>query len=111
MRTRGGWLVYLALCLGLWGCGATVGDPCTTAADCGNALCINREHTPGGYCSRQCTSDTDCPSGTTCVQDGAANGVNACFRVCAAEQDCRRGYVCTAARVSGRQICVGPSGF
>lgn len=114
MRTIGRWIVAAGLAAGLLGtlgCGATIGDACTTAADCGNTLCINREYTPGGYCSRQCTTSTDCPAGTACIPNGAATGVNACFRLCTAAQDCRRGYDCLSSPGSGAKVCVGPPGF
>src|SRR5215471_19847442 len=57
-------------------CGATVGDACTTASDCGNQLCINQAWTLGGYCSKPCTTgdDSTCPSGSTCIAGG--NGAN-----------------------------------
>jgi hypothetical protein len=93
------------------GCGATVGDACTTPSDCSNQLCINQPWTLGGYCSKNCTvgDDASCPSGSTCVAGG--NGPTAaCFRVCARDSDCRSGYVCRPSRTNPKLICMGPAG-
>jgi len=88
----------VVLGLGLVGCGATVGDACTTDNDCGGqGICINnREYTPGGYCSQSCVpgKDKTCPSGSTCVSEGAADDVSACFLLCQRDEDCRTGYRC-----------------
>jgi hypothetical protein len=94
----------------LAGCGATVGDPCTTANDCGSNLCINSDLTPGGYCSRQCTlaDDKTCPGGTTCIRDGLSKDVNACFKICVTQNECRTGYVCKALRDNTNTVCVAP---
>ena len=39
----------LSAALFVAGCGATVGDPCTTEQDCGKQVCLNKDYTPGGY--------------------------------------------------------------
>ncbi len=101
----------IAFCLlFLAGCGATVGDSCTTVSECGNQLCINQSYTPGGYCSKQCTlgEDSTCPGGSVCVRDGAAKDLAACFKVCKVKEDCRSGYVCASLRSSTQTVCVGP---
>lgn len=92
-------------------CGPTIGDACTTTTDCGGALCLNLAYTPGGYCSRSCASDTDCPNGSVCVPDGASRGSSACFRSCSSASACRNGYSCGPAKNTGHQVCVGTSGF
>ena len=88
----------VVLGLGLVGCGATVGDACTTDGNCGSqGICItNRDYTPGGYCSQSCVpgKDNTCPSGSTCVSKGADEDVSACFRECKQSTDCREGYQC-----------------
>jgi hypothetical protein len=95
------------------GCGATVGDACTVPADCGDRLCIQRDYTPGGYCSMQCVlSDrSTCPAGSVCIDEGAGGNINACFRECDSDGDCRAGYVCRAIRNNPIRVCVGPSGI
>lgn len=100
----------VVLGLGLVGCGATVGDACTTDVDCGDAgFCINRDYTPGGYCSQSCVpgKDETCPSGSTCVSKGAANDVSACFLKCKSNDDCRTGYRCVGGfNDNPNSICV-----
>ncbi len=97
----------------LTACGTTVGDPCTTKAECGGQICINREYTPGGYCSQQCTlgDDRTCPAGTTCIRDGQARDNPACFRTCSSPNDCRAGYECKAVKDNPKSVCVGPTGL
>jgi hypothetical protein len=95
--------------MGLAACGNTVGDPCTTADDCGGGLCINRgDETPGGYCSRQCVLNDpeSCPSGSICVREGAGGNINACFLRCNDVGDCRRGYSCRTWKDSAATVCV-----
>ncbi len=96
------------------GCGPTVGDPCTTGAECGRgALCINRDFSPGGYCTIGCkveNPNTGCPTGSTCVRDALSANSPACFRTCVRLTDCRNGYTCRAVNDSVT-ICVGAIGF
>ncbi|WP_257460683.1 hypothetical protein [Archangium lipolyticum] len=98
MKLRWNVLGAVLLGLGLVGCGSTVGDACTTDNDCGDmGFCItNRDYTPGGYCSQSCVpgKDDTCPSGSTCVSEGASNDVSACFLKCETQADCRTGYRC-----------------
>ncbi len=96
--------------LGLAACGNTVGDPCTVPKDCGGgtSICINRDETPGGYCSTQCVlNDPDsCPNGSVCVREGAGGDFNACFLRCNDPGDCRSGYACRTHRDSTVTVCV-----
>jgi hypothetical protein len=97
MKLRWNVLGAVMLGLGLVGCGATVGDACTTDDECGDkGICINRGYTPGGYCSQACVPGKDgtCPSGSTCVSEGASDDVSACFLRCTSAADCRQGYQC-----------------
>ncbi|MGQ0508683.1 MAG: hypothetical protein ACT4TC_25565 [Myxococcaceae bacterium] len=103
-------LIVVLLGATLAGCGATVGDACTTVSECGNQLCINnKDYTPGGYCSRQCThgDDRTCPNGSTCIRNGAGD-FDACFRVCQTNSECRTGYTCAVFRGSTQSVCVVP---
>jgi hypothetical protein len=104
-------LVAVLLGLGLVGCGATVGDACTTDDDCGSqGICINnQEYTPGGYCSQSCVpgKDKTCPSGSTCVSEAASDDVSACFLLCQRDEDCRSGYRCRGGfKNNAASICV-----
>jgi hypothetical protein len=99
-----------ALCL--LGCGPTIGDPCTVTTDCGPGTCLNRDFTPGGYCSLACPAGSNpCPSGTTCVDNAISRGQPACMRTCTNDRDCRTGYVCKTEQNSLQPICVGPKGI
>ncbi len=111
MRTNAA-LALIASSL-LAACGATVGDPCTTASECSGQLCINETYTPGGYCSRQCTlgDDRSCPTGSLCVRDGLRRDVPACFRLCNDATSCRAGYACRFVNDSPRQVCIGTDGI
>jgi hypothetical protein len=111
MKLRWSVLGAVVLGLGLVGCGATVGDACTTDDDCGSqGICINnREYTPGGYCSQSCVpgKDQTCPSGSTCVSEGASNDVSACFLECSSSTDCRSGYQCVGGfKNNPARVCV-----
>jgi hypothetical protein len=64
---------------------ADVGKTCTQASDC-NYGCL----TPGGYCTTQCTSGSDCPNGFGCATVGQ-NG-KLCVR---AEEYCGGTNNCT----------------
>lgn len=106
MRT---WLVLILLA----GCGATVGDPCTTTKECGGAVCLNRDFTPGGYCSVACSlgANSGCPAGSICVDDALGRDTPGCLRSCRSAADCRQGYVCKTEKSSSTPVCVGPEGI
>ena len=111
MKLRWNVLGAMLLGLGLVGCGATVGDACTTDADCGDkGFCINnQEFTPGGYCSQSCVpgKDDTCPTGSSCVSQGYAENVSACFLLCGSNDDCRTGYRCQGGfRGNPASVCV-----
>ena len=94
-------------------CGPTIGDPCTTAADCNNAVCVStKDWAPGGYCTSTCKTDdpNSCPSGTICVRDALGRNAPGCFRLCDKQSECRNGYTCRSEN-SSPNICVGAIGF
>ena len=113
MKLRWNVLGALVLGLGLVGCGVTVGDACTSDTECGDmGFCINQVNTPGGYCSQPCVPDKDstCPTGSTCIRQGAASDVSACFLKCATNADCRTGYQCLSSfRGSAFSVCAAPN--
>ncbi len=122
------------------GPGAGIGSPCTANGECQFDFCA-RTRFPGGYCSRTCVSNADCPLGSTCSLDpGDATGLSRiCLAACAspgtAPAGCRAGYVCEkkgtsldgtpvctpgcagpgdcrgGASCDGRGFCCGPEGF
>lgn len=103
-------LVACALAL-LSACGATIGDACTTSRDCGSGLCLNRDFTPGGYCSLGCRAGETCPAGSLCVEDAVGRSAWGCLRTCRSSADCRDGYVCKTEKSSSSPVCVGPEGI
>lgn len=105
-------LLIVTLLVTLTGCGATIGDACTTEKDCGAGLCLNRDFTPGGYCSLGCTvGGAACPAGSVCVDNAVGRDVPGCLRSCRTSMDCRAGYVCKTERNSPTPVCVGPEGI
>ena len=44
-----------------------IGAACASDRDCANRCYTDPQDFPGGFCSRSCTSDADCPSDTVCA--------------------------------------------
>jgi hypothetical protein len=97
----------------LAGCGVTMGDPCTTSAECDVGVCLNRDFAPGGYCSKACNPGQpfSCPAGTTCVQGLLARDQPGCMKSCSQQSECRQGYVCRVENGSATAVCIGPAGL
>lgn len=112
--------VALAAVLALNGCGngvgndgAVVGGDCVVSGECHvDSRCLTGASFPGGYCSKSCDSDADCPDGSACVDAAGVGGV--CLLSCTAGADCRTsdGYDCveTASRGAGgtTHVCALP---
>lgn len=106
---RGPLLALFALAL--TACGPTIGDACTTSADCGGSTCLNQDFAPGGYCTTTCSAGGhDCPTGSVCVRDALGKNADSCFRTCSGANDCRSGYACRST-LGSPLICVGPAGL
>lgn len=72
--------------------GDVVGGPCSASGGCADGSeCLTSSMYPGGTCSVSCTTQDDCPSGSTCVTEGGGR----CVLPCSASSDCRDGYGCT----------------
>lgn len=76
----------------------TVGSPCAQASDCGSAppfACGNLDR--GGYCTKDCKTDMDCPGESICAFRGGT--VGQCALKCDSTANCRfsSGYVCRPA--------------
>jgi hypothetical protein len=74
-----------------------VGSACTANAQCAAGRCRTANF-EGGYCTRSCTDQAQCPGGTVCATD-PFNSVagKMCLDACSAlgtQADCRSGYVC-----------------
>jgi hypothetical protein len=97
-----------------------VGDPCSTSGDCSGVpgsgrMCLTDVFgmmtMPGGYCSADCTSDSDCGSLGDCV-DFFGYG-SYCLRTCSSPPDCRtsEGYTCDMVPgISSGPYCLPPLG-
>jgi hypothetical protein len=72
-------------------CAPTVGDACTTNANCGSGLFCDLS-TKGGYCTSSPCRDGECPEEATCVDFGAESSF--CMRRCDDGQGCRDGLEC-----------------
>jgi hypothetical protein len=73
---------------------ALIGDKCAQNADCGSQwfYCITDDF--GGYCSKDCKSDADCPLESIC---SFGSGSGQCHKKCNTTSDCRTNYLCHAA--------------
>ena len=74
------------------------GAPCFTASDC-TSRCLPRTIWPGGFCTRPCSFDDDCPVGALCA-------VGVCLYACFDDQDCSLltdGWDCLP--LSGKLVC------
>lgn len=64
--------------------GPDFGGRCTQPEDC-TRRCLPAPAFPGGFCSRDCTRDLDCPIGAACL---AVTGGAACVFSCFDDRDC-----------------------
>jgi hypothetical protein len=63
-----------------------VGDPCETTSDCAPERALVCEN---GFCfERQCTSTTDCPQGTSCIDDACR------APECSSDDECSERALC-----------------
>ena len=75
-----------------------LGDACAASSECGGGLYCEGS-LPGGYCSTDCSSDSDCPAGGLCfsLEDGGGALYQVCLKPCSVSGDCGRSdYVCDA---------------
>ena len=93
-------LVLLSLLPTLPGCGAEVGDECSTNVECGRGRACDRS-SDDGYCTvTPCEANT-CPENSVCVE--FKNRVTYCMALCDSNGDCRKNYHCDEE--------TGPTGF
>jgi hypothetical protein len=89
-RLRTG-LLLLLLALGAGGCGAAIGDSCSTDSQCPAGSYCDRTM-PDGYCTRMNCRFGDCPEGSVCVE--FPNQESYCMDRCQDDGDCRDKYSC-----------------
>jgi hypothetical protein len=71
----------------------SIGDTCTTDADCVSGQCDRTF--PGGYCTTACSDEDPCPVGNLCRE-------GYCLQRCTSAGDCRSSdYACYAADAEG----------
>jgi uncharacterized membrane protein YgcG len=88
-----------------------LGEPCTLSGDCASGLCQQLGFS-GGYCTKNCGSQADCPGGSECSAN-PTGGAKVCLKDCSvpagvgAAGGCRSGYVCDKANTSldGLPVC------
>jgi hypothetical protein len=77
-----------------------IGSRCNSDGDCGTAPfnCVIAD--PGGYCSRPCITNGDCPADALCIG-------SACRRTCVDASACRtnEGYVCRSEPGTNSPVC------
>jgi hypothetical protein len=94
-------------CLTLDGGAGQVGTACGTDSECAalgtGHVCKKKTSTgndvySGGYCTRDCVFDSDCPSAALCLgaQPGYGELDSVCWARCTTAAECRTGYDCYA---------------
>ncbi len=76
-----------------------IGGPCDDGDKCASGICAKGTLFPGGYCTKPCESQTQCPTGTTCVEITVTGGdgsqtFSGCVATCTNIQQCRSEYEC-----------------
>ena len=100
----------------------TAGKPCDSDAACGGTAksCASElpygtfsayesVPAPGGYCTQQCSLDSQCGAGAQCISRGVQGGM--CLATCNEAADCREGYWCITHGRANRfdeKVCVVP---
>ena len=85
----------------------TIGAGCVQNSDCADQCYLGNDF-PGGFCSRPCTSNADCPADAVCAQSGGGTCMFACPQF-----DCAKlgvGWHCSDKDLVGggkAQVCNG----
>jgi hypothetical protein len=87
-------------------------DSCQTGLSCyqGTDQGDSADRWPGGYCTKHCTSSSQCADvGGVC---SGGFGFGRCFPVCNGPTDCRQGYACIPTGFGGNgALACAPTGF
>lgn len=88
-----------------------VGASCTRSSNCtqvNRGFCLTEQQAnfSGGYCSGNCSADSDCGMGNVCAKlhDQNGNVVSLCAQGCAQNNDCRPRYNCV--QTNGMSFCL-----
>ncbi len=92
-----------------------LGGACSASDQCGSALCFGATAQADGYCTRKCTTDSQCMSGygcvnKTCVKGGAGNGgsnpkpLGGYGEACTAPSTCKSG-LCARDMTTSKLFC------
>lgn len=86
------------------------GAACSVDTDCADGLCLRGTDFPNGYCSKSCTTTSNCTFPSRCgVNDTGVGPANVCYAKCTQPRqspgDCRAGYVCLPDE-SGLSVCI-----
>lgn len=77
-----------------------VGGVCSANAECATGLCDTAS--PGGYCTAQCTTDSQCGSNGKCL---AGTKSSLCLAKCTSSSYCRTGYSCVQLTSDPTTVC------
>jgi hypothetical protein len=83
-----------------------LGSACGTNADCEpGQTCLTEQDSgwPGGFCTKACSAEADCPMSFQCVPDDQGN--HHCMASCTKTTDCRTGYACFDAYGTQTPVC------
>jgi hypothetical protein len=85
--------VPVSSCAGCTVCGGVLGSPTTGIT----------------YCTADCTTDTDCPSGTGCTASPSSSTLsNECLKTCTSNTDCTSPFVCRSDLPAPGSFCWSP---
>jgi hypothetical protein len=85
--------VPIATCAGCAVCGGVLGSPTTGIS----------------YCTQDCTTDTDCPSGLGCVAALSSSQLsNECIKTCSSNTDCIAPFICRHDLPTAGNFCWSP---
>lgn len=84
---------------------SVVGDSCTSGSDCGSGFNCAQAPVTDGYCTANCSSDSDCPGDARCGFENR-DGEGFCLEECTSDTDCGRSeYGCFDADGTGSDVC------
>jgi hypothetical protein len=84
-----------------------VGAICSSASDCSTNACLEytdpNDQNIKGQCSKSCSMDSDCPSGSVCALKASSGTF--CGQTCASNSACPTGVPCVYDSTAGTGTC------